>query len=168
MRPPPLIVLEECSPEVVAQVRAEVVPAGWRLVEGFGETGSGIVCTGRVEDADAAQRAVLAAVAGAGLIVEATAAREVLDRLCDDLRHLGSLDHRVGEVAEGERLSAEERALLELLLAGASLGEAARQLHVSRRTAERRLAAARRALGVTTSSQAVVLARRMGLGPAPT
>lgn len=168
MRPPPLIVLEACSPEVVTSAHAEVSAGGWRLVEGFVEGGPSTVCTGRVDGADAAQRAILVAVAGAGVIVEATAAREVLDRLCDDLRHIGALDHRVGEVADTERLSSEERALLALLLGGLSLGQAARQLNVSRRTADRRLAAARRALGVETSSEAVVVARRMGLRPTST
>lgn len=166
MRPPPLIVLENCSPGVVAQAHADAVAAGWRLVEGFRKAASGVVCTGVVDDPEAAQRAALVAVSGAGLIIEATAAREVLDRLCDDLRHLGTLEHRVGEVAGTEMLSAEEQALLELLLAGASLGEAARRLHVSRRTADRRLAAARRTLGVATNAEAVVVARRMGLRPA--
>lgn len=165
MKRPPLIILEGCSQEVVARAHAEAEAAGWRVADGWGGAEYGVVCRGLVDSADAAARAVLAAVAGAGLVVEATAERDVLDLLCDDLRHLGALDHRVGECEITAKLSAEQRALLELLLAGASLGEAARELHLSRRTADRRLAAARRALGATTTSQAVTLARRVGLRP---
>jgi DNA-binding CsgD family transcriptional regulator len=120
-----------------------------------------------VADAPAAAQAVLAALRGADLVVLATAQREVIDQLCDDLRHLGELDHRVGASAGLAPvlsvLSADERALLAQLIGGASLGEAARVLHLSRRTADRRLAAARRALGAATTSEALVLARRSGV-----
>jgi DNA-binding NarL/FixJ family response regulator len=48
-----------------------------------------------------------------------------------------------------------QRRLLELLGLGLSVGEAASQLHLSRRTAERRLAEARVALGAATNAEAV-------------
>jgi DNA-binding CsgD family transcriptional regulator len=51
------------------------------------------------------------------------------------------------------------RRLLELLGLGLSVGEAASQLHLSRRTAERRLAEARAALGAATNAEAVVRLR---------
>lgn len=121
----------------------------------------------RVADRAAATDAVLAAVAGRDLVVHAVAPREVIDQLCDDLTRLGDLDHRIGAVPASEPdLSADERALLAQLLAGRTLGEAARALHLSRRTADRRLAAARRALGTTSTSEALVLARRNGVSPA--
>lgn len=162
MRRPPLVVIEGHAPATREQAVAAAVAEGWRVVEGWSEAGPGIVCTGFVDDDDAAQRAVLAAVAGGGLIVEATAGRELRDRLCDDLRRLGTVDHRVSDAA-APALSDEERTLLRLLLRGASLGEAAAALHLSRRTADRRLASARRALGCATTSEALVVARRMGL-----
>lgn len=165
MRTPPLIVLEACSPDAVAHAEAEVVAAGWPVTDRWSEGGSGVVCRGRIDGEEAAGRALLAAVEGAGLVVEAIAPREVLDRLCDDLRHLGPLDHRIGLSGDTPLLSAEERALLKLLRAGASLGEAAKALHLSRRTADRRLASARRALGAATTSEAVVVASRRGLLP---
>lgn len=118
-----------------------------------------------VTDATSAAAAVLAAVAGADLVVHAVAPREVIDRLCDDLRRLGELDHRVG-AGERPTLREEERALLAQLLAGRSLGEAARALHLSRRTADRRLAAARRTLGAASTSEALVLASQQGIDPA--
>lgn len=156
------MVIEGCSPIARQQALAAAVATGWQVVDGWSGAGPGIVCTGVIEDDNDAERAVMAAVAGAGLVVEATASRELRDRLCDDLRRLGPVDHRVGDPA-APALGDEERALLGLLLRGASLGDAARTLHLSRRTADRRLAAARRALGCSTTSEALVLARRIGL-----
>jgi DNA-binding NarL/FixJ family response regulator len=52
-----------------------------------------------------------------------------------------------------------QRRLLELLGRGLSVSEAARRPHLSRRTAERRLAEARGALGAATNAEAVVRVR---------
>jgi DNA-binding CsgD family transcriptional regulator len=110
--------------------------------------------------------AVLAAVRGADLVVTATAKRDVIDQLCDDLRRLGTVEHRVeAAVRPAVTLSADERALLAALLGGASLGEAAAALHLSRRTADRRLATARRALGASSTAEALVLAAQAGVKP---
>jgi DNA-binding NarL/FixJ family response regulator len=58
-------------------------------------------------------------------------------------------------------LAGPELALLELLAEGASVTEAARLLQISRRTAARRLDAARARLSVATNAEAVaVLADR--------
>jgi DNA-binding CsgD family transcriptional regulator len=51
-----------------------------------------------------------------------------------------------------------QRELLELLAAGLSVAEAAARSHLSPRTAERRLAEARAALGAATNAEAVVRA----------
>jgi DNA-binding NarL/FixJ family response regulator len=98
---------------------------------------------------------VLAAVAGAGLIVRVTASREVTDRLLDDLRRLGEVEHRIGE-SHHVQLTSDQRVLLDLLANGVTLGEAARRLNLSRRTADRRIAEARLALGVRTTAEAVI------------
>jgi DNA-binding NarL/FixJ family response regulator len=120
-----------------------------------------------VADRGAAVEAVLAAVRGADLVIAATAKRDVIDQLCDDLRRLGTVEHRVEArtvpTSPAAALSADERALLVALLGGASLGEAAAALHLSRRTADRRLAAARRALGASSTAEALVLAAQAGL-----
>jgi DNA-binding CsgD family transcriptional regulator len=55
-------------------------------------------------------------------------------------------------------LTGEERRLLDLLADGRALGEAAETLHLSRRTADRRLAAARGKLRVRTTAEAVLVA----------
>lgn len=92
----------------------------------------------------------------------------MVDQLCDDLRRIGELDHRVGAASSGPVLPPDERALLAALLSGATLGEAAQALHVSRRTADRRLASARAALGAQTTPEALRIAARLGVGPAST
>lgn len=123
------------------------------------------VCVGRVENAGDAADAVLAALHGARLVVDARAPREVIDQLCDDLRRLGELDHRV-EPSAAPGLSSDERMLLAHLLAGSSLGDAARALHLSRRTADRRLASARATLGARTTVEALQRATEAGIRPA--
>lgn len=104
--------------------------------------------------------AVLAALDGADLVLACTAPDEVVDALVDDLWHLGTVEH---VATPGVALSAEQVALLSRLGAGDSLGEAATRLHLSRRTADRRLAQVRAALGVRTTAEAVLAAARLGL-----
>jgi DNA-binding CsgD family transcriptional regulator len=160
------IVLEDADAETVRRAIADwtvdgaVVEPGWRVLR----TGT-TVCVGRVANVDDAGLAVLAAVRGARLVISVDAPRAVIDQLCDDLRRLGDVDHRVGP-ALAPVLSAEQRALLAHLLAGATLGQAARTLHLSRRTADRRLAAARTALGARTTAEALRVVAESGLEPA--
>ena len=160
----PLVVVEG-APAALADALAEARDAGRTVVSGWTlpRAGERVVCTGIVASAEDAAAALLAVVAGAGVIVDARAPRDVVDRLCDDLRRLGRLDHRTASTPRAPRLTPQERALLDLLLEGRTLGEAARRLHLSRRTADRRLAAVRRAFGVTTTAEALVAASR---GPA--
>ena len=106
-----------------------------------------------------AQRAVLAALAGADLALHCVAADDVLDALIDDLTRLGTV-RRVPPLPD---MDEEDVALLALLRQGRSLGEAAARLHLSRRTADRRIARARQSLGVRTTSEAMVAAERLGL-----
>lgn len=153
----PLIVVE--GPDAaVGDAIADVRDQGWTVVPGWWAPAGGerVVCTGAVASAEDAAAALLAAVGGAGLVVAGRAERDVLDRLCDDLRHLGRLDHRTPSTPRAPRLTAEERALVDLLLEGTTLGEAARHLNVSRRTADRRLASVRKKLGVRTTAEALV------------
>ena len=137
----PLVVVEASERAFAAAVR---------------ELGGQGVFTGAVRDASEAAEALLAAVGGAGLVVHALADRKVIDRLVDDLRRLGPVDHRTAEPASGPGLTADERRLLGRLAEGRTLGEAAAELHLSRRTADRRLASAREKLGVATTAEAVV------------
>jgi DNA-binding NarL/FixJ family response regulator len=163
----PLVVVEGAD-GAYADALAEVRAAGWRVVSGWQARGPDTVCTGRVASAEEAAAALLAGVGGAGLVIDARADREIVDRLCDDLRRLGRLDHRVGAAGHRPRLTREEQALVGLLLAGATLGAAARELGLSRRTADRRLASVRAKLGVRTTAEALVrLATRVASPAAP-
>ncbi len=76
------------------------------------------------------------------------------DRFLDDLRRLREIErYRLGEP-----LTARCVALAELLASGLALTEAAEELHISQRTAERDAARLRRAFGARTTAEAVRLA----------
>jgi len=130
---------------------------GWGIVRGWAAPlgRERIVCTGIVRTRDQGRRALLAALAGSGLIVALSADRETIDRFLDDLRRLGPVAHLV---VPNERrvLSDAERTLLEALADGLTVREAAAELGVAVRTAERRLATARRILGVPSTAAAIV------------
>ena len=70
------------------------------------------------------------------------------------------LDHRVGDRAPRARLTRDEQALVEMLLAGESLSAAARKLNLARRTADRRLASVRAKLRVETTAEALIAITR--------
>jgi DNA-binding NarL/FixJ family response regulator len=163
------LVLEQARPDGVPAAARELASGGARVVDGFHRpvAGARILCVGRVATRADAADAVLAAVGGARLVIDCVAPREVVDQLCDDLRRLGRLEHRVGAPAPSP-LGSEEQALLALLLGGATLGQAAQALHIARRTADRRLASARAALGVETTPAAMAAAARLGVRPAQT
>lgn len=160
----PLVVLEGYSPAAVAAIATEFAGGSGGVVTGWDRPARGVICVGRVATAAHAAAAVLCAVAGAGVVADAVAERDVIDRLCDDLARLGELDHRIGE-PDAPSLGPEERQLLALLLGGSTLGQAAQALHISRRTADRRLRAARDALGAQSTSGAVAAAARAGIKP---
>lgn len=112
------------------------------------------------------EEAVLAAVRGTSVTVYVDAPGPLVDAVVSDLRRLGTVEVRAGtdatlraEPAPATAVHPQARALLDLMIDGATLGEAATALHLSRRTADRRLAEARTALGVTTTTAALVLLR---------
>jgi DNA-binding NarL/FixJ family response regulator len=109
-----------------------------------------------VDDASAAD-ALWIALRGGSVLVHAMAERTTLDRLYEDLRRLGPVTVRTSPTpaARGALLDADEVALLGLLAAGRTLREAAVALHISPRTADRRVAGARAKLGVATTIEAV-------------
>lgn len=149
----PLIVVE-ASPAAFLNATREVEAAGWRVVSGWRNDPS-VVCAGLVEDAGDAAEALLAAVAGAGVVLEMRVGRDLVDRLVDDLRRLGPVEHRTRE-PEAPLLTREERDLLGFLARGLTLGAASERLHISRRTADRRLDAARSKLDVATTAEAIL------------
>jgi DNA-binding NarL/FixJ family response regulator len=160
----PLIVVEH-EQDLTGTVEG-LRKTGWLVRSGWPAQGSGwaaetgrLVCFGSIRTEADAQAALLAAAGGAGVVAHVAGGRALLERFFEDLRHCGEVEYRrTGQTGEG-RLGREQRQLLELIAQGASLGEAAKELHISRRTADRRLAAARAALGVRTTAEAVALLR---------
>ena len=144
---------------------AEASAAGWRVRDGFDgqPPGAGqVVRTGAVTSAEDAASALLAVLDGAGLIVHGCATREVLDRLLDDLRHVGPVEHRRRLEPTPPALDDDQLTILRMLGDGRRLGDAAAALGWSRRTTDRRLAAARAVLGTERTVEAVSRARRLG------
>jgi DNA-binding NarL/FixJ family response regulator len=161
---PPIIVIQGSDADFAAAV-AEVRTAGWSISDGFDRQLSGragVVCCGEVASADDAAEALMAALAGAGVVILGRAKPEILDHLLGDLRHVGEVEHRRQPSPPPGPVSGEGRAIMRLLAAGETLGQAARQLGLSRRTADRRLADARRALGAERTAEALARARRLG------
>jgi DNA-binding CsgD family transcriptional regulator len=168
MRPMPVVplIVVEGSGRALEHAVAAVRNQGWDVIPGLQlpvARGRRLALLAEVAGAADAEAALLAALEGSGLILHARADREVIDRLVDDLRRLGPVDHRLREPEAGPDLPAGAVRILELLAAGHSLGEAANRLGLARRTADRRLAAARQALGVERTTEAIARARRLGL-----
>lgn len=149
--------------------------AGWRTREGFAlpeaqwdVTEARIVLYGRIADTDTAQLALLAAVRGAGVVVVVDTGTEIGRAVVADLARLGPVisdpdqDLDVAEDAgAGPPLAPEQRALLDRLAAGETIAAAAAAEFLSLRTANRRIADARAALGVRTTREAVLAYLRL-------
>jgi DNA-binding NarL/FixJ family response regulator len=136
---------------------------GWQLPdEPWDLTQRRIACAGRITTRADLEDALLAATRGAALVVEGSVPAELFAPLVEDLRRLGVVEHRCSD-----GLDAEQRRILTLLGEGLSVREAADHLFISRRTADRRLAAARAELGVGTNNEAVVAVARHASGEGP-
>jgi DNA-binding CsgD family transcriptional regulator len=163
--PPPLIVVDGPA-DAFEDAVAEVRNAGWQVVVGFEPPGAGgrEVRAGAVDSPDAAAAALLRVLDGAGAVIHGSVDRHVLDRLLDDLRHVRRVDVRrdTPDRSGPAALHADGRAILGILAQGRTLGDAAAELGLSRRTADRRLAEARAALGVERTVEAVARARAQG------
>lgn len=152
--------------------------SGWSVQDGFVLPSepwdlhtSKLVVSGDVRDADDVPAAVLAAARGAGVVVVADPAKPAARDLVADLSRIGTVrtdpgaaePEPSGSAAEGPELTVEQRALLDRLAEGESIAAAAEAEFLSLRTANRRIAAARAALGARTTREAVVeYVRRRG------
>ena len=106
-----------------------------------------------IDGQDTARAALLAAVRGVPLVVRV--ALPVWEHLAY-LEELGRVaDVRPAPVDGASLLTPEQRALLQQLAAGHTVETAAARLGWSRRTATRRLTAAKDALGVATTAEAL-------------
>lgn len=167
-RRPPLVVLDAAGGEELDAAAERLRSAGWRITDDLRNPPLDLTRTvvrGIVDGPDAAEAAVLVAAWGGGVLLGfGTLDAEVRHRLLDDLDRIGEVERWSVSVApdggngtdDGEGIR-----LLDLLAAGRTLGQAARELHLSRRTADRRLAAARAALGADSTTAAIAALARM-------
>ena len=143
--------------------------AGWTTREGFAltepgwdVTGSRLVLFGRVPDLETVRLAVLAAARGAGVVAIADLNGDTGRALLADLTRLGPVHRDAGTDPEPAadtgvgQLVPEQRALLDRLANGETIAAAAAAEFLSLRTANRRIAQAREALGVRTTREAVI------------
>lgn len=160
---PPILVLDDRA--VVATTARRLRSSGHRVQDGFALppdpfdlASERLLCAGVVDTADAAGAAVLGAVRGCGLLVSVAADDPVRERFLRDVAKVGPVTMRVaapGAAAASAALTVDQRELLAALGAGATIPEAARELFISVRTAERRVGEARKVLGVRTTAEAV-------------
>lgn len=148
------------EPEALGALADRLRAEGRTVVRDVSTADPGTVYAAEVTGPQGAQHAVLAALRGADLLVACAADDELVDALVEDLHRLGTV---VYDAPSEGVLPAEQLALLRRLHAGDSLRSAAMAVHVSRRTADRRLALARAALGVRTTAEALVEAAGRGL-----
>lgn len=151
--PPPLVVVDtrRALREAVGGARAD----GRSVVEGWASGAAGVVHAGVVEDARDATAALVAAVAGRGVVALVRPGSPVTDAFIDDLRRVGPVEIRLAD-GRPDDLTADEQRLVALLAEGYSLAEAARRLFVSPRTAARLASSLRAKLGAASTAEAVV------------
>jgi len=162
----PLVIVEGVE---LAEVVNEFRGRGWRTVHGWDPGGSEwdvsplrLLCWGVICQSEEAAASIMAAVRGTGIIATLEVEPSIRVRFLEDLHHLGPVDSREGREPQGLILEVDQIRLLDLLTDGLSLPDAARRLYLSPRTVERRLAAARQALGVPTTAEALVAYARHG------
>jgi DNA-binding NarL/FixJ family response regulator len=154
------------SPDATTVLR-RLARAGWHTREGYAlpeptwdVTAAKLVLFGKVTDLDTAELAVLAAARGAGIVAIADVATDIGRALMADLSRVGAVQNDPGadedDDEDHETLIPEQRALLERLAAGETIAAAAAAEFLSLRTANRRIAEAREALGVRTTREAVL------------
>ncbi len=161
---PPVLVCD--GPANLPRAAAMLAGSGWTVRLGFALpdepwdlTTRRWACQDVVGDCDGAEAATWALVRGCGLIVAVTA-QAPADFLMDVARG-GSVEQFPATHVAGHGLDTNVAALLAALADGQSMQQAAAQLFLSERTAQRRLASARAALGVRTTREAVVAWTRL-------
>lgn len=154
---PPIVVLDAATWDELAVPADSLRARGWLVVDRLDALPlrvDRLVCRALIVDEPAAASAVLAASWGAGLLVGiGNAEPSMRERLLDDLGRIGPLVRGLPLAAPA--VHPEAATLLDLLAAGHTLGEAAREAYLSRRTADRRLAEAKRQFGVSSLPEAI-------------
>lgn len=167
----PLVLLDD--PSLVATSARRLRESGHRVQDGFALpaepfdlSDERLLCAGVIEGGAIAADAVLSGVRGCGLLIamQRDVDGDVAVGFLRDLSKLGPVTVRRVVAEKGPSLTADQREVLTALAAGSTIPEAARELFISVRTAERRVAEARRALDVRTTAEAV--SRMAGFGDA--
>jgi DNA-binding NarL/FixJ family response regulator len=161
---PPYVVL--VPPGDLDRASADLVKRGWQVLRGFAPDDepwdlapAKVVAVGAVTGQAEAEAALLCAVRGAGLVVTLDRGGSWAAGFLADLERLAPAPAAEPAAAPDPAavvLTAEQLDLLELLADGHSIAEAARLRYLSLRTANRRVAQARAALGVPTTREAVL------------
>ncbi len=172
----PLYLVE--SERAVTTVLRRLARAGWHTREGFAlpesewdVTPGQLALYGRVADPDTAALAVLAAARGAAIVAVARPDSEIGQALLADLGRLGPVGRDPDAEPSGAPddalpLNDAQRALLHRLAEGETIAAAAEAEFLSLRTANRRIAEARAALGVHSTREAVLAYLRAQRGTA--
>jgi DNA-binding NarL/FixJ family response regulator len=170
---PRIVVAEPLGPAEEAEVSRLLRRDGHPVMSGFAppspRSDAPVVCLGPVRDEVDAEAAVLAAARGAHVIAWREGPNAITDQLCEAFHALGGVHMPTpAELTRELGLTREMRALLDLLAGGCSISESAQRLHLSRRTATRRLAEARRVLDVNSTAEALVAFHAYPRAPAGT
>jgi DNA-binding NarL/FixJ family response regulator len=162
------LVVAEGDETLLTEAAAQLARVGWSLHIGWdppsdahGSRPRPCVCVGAVRTPRDERDALRVALRGYGLAVLVDGAEQHAAFL-DDLTRLGRLEIRADRRPR-QTFGEDVRQLLGLMARGATVAEAARQLHLSLRTAHRRLARARALLGARSTAEAVHRARSRGL-----
>lgn len=138
------------------------LPTGWRSQDGFTlpETpwdlsDRKIVAAGSIDSESEASAALQALARGVGLDVSIGIGGDLRHRVLEDLHRLGAVVDVGPTDVERFEVDDEERLLLDALSDGATVAQAAAALHLSLRTANRRLAGLRSRLGVNSTAEVV-------------
>jgi hypothetical protein len=142
------------------RARRRLRDSGWVVHDGFDLTpdtwavdGDRFVCVGTVAREEDEVAALFAALRGASLLVDLVD-ESARTRFVSDLGRVGPVTRLGGEDGP-DALQPQDAELLDALSRGESIEATARRLGMSRRTAHRRLARARAALGAPTTAAAV-------------
>ncbi len=153
-RPGPLVVVQDA--EAQAAVVAEFTGAGWTVADDPGARGPAVCTVLAVRSATDAQAAVLTALRGGAVLIRVDPGPHLAGTVADLVDDLGTIGRTlVVDEPSAVRLDVDTWRLAHEIARGATLEAAARRLHLSTRTANRRLGAARSALGADSRAQLV-------------
>ncbi len=162
------LIVVEADEGLFQEALEELERAGWDLRSGWeapgempGSADRRVAYFGPVESHKDAEAALLTSLHGHSVVARVRTT-DALATFIDDLRRVGPVDVR-GADRLAEPLDTDQRMLLQLLAEGRTMARAAEALHMSLRSVQRRMHAARTVLGARSTAEAVHIARSRGL-----